>query len=272
MTDTLEVTKERKPVSKKKRVLVEIFAHCENANNYTFDNALVQQIATNQGFGNAYDVTKIDNSSILPDEISKKGYCVAHLGEGKHKFIKAAEHWFHEFEKIETEEIVWPYRKSVLNETDTSESNILSVGFNQRIIHDFLYEDIVASPKMYGARRTKYTGSYSVGGGGETLTCTKLQMEIDLTTEHLGAITVFEGKNKFPKDFSVYQIYHPFLYFQKLHDNKQIVAKEINCCYLRRGIVGGDSVIRLHLYTFTDPTNIASLKILKNAQYRLVKR
>ncbi|MCW3134124.1 MAG: hypothetical protein N2V78_07355 [Methanophagales archaeon] len=42
-----------------------------------------------------------------------------------------------------------------LNEFDTSESNILSVASNQRIIHDFLYEDIVASPKVYSARRTK---------------------------------------------------------------------------------------------------------------------
>lgn len=270
MTDTLEISKERKPVSKKKQVLADVFAHCENANDYTFDNALVKEYCKKHKLGNAFDVTKIDNSSLMPEQIFEKGYCVAHLGNGNHKFIRADEHWFHKFEEIETEEIIWPYRKSVLNETDTSESNILSVGFNQRIIHDFLYEDIVASPKMYGSRRTKISCSYKVGN--EELNCKKLQMEIDLTTEHLGVITVFEGKNKFPDNFAVYQIFHPFLHFQRLHDNEVIEAKEINCCYLSRDMVANESIIRLHLYTFTDKKDIGSLKILKKAQYRLVKR
>ena len=262
---------ENKPTqSKKKMVLSDIFAHCQKQNQYVFDNDLVKKIAKKHQFGNAYDATKIDNSSILPEEIYKKGYCVVHLGDGKHKFIKAAKDWFHKFEEINTEEIIWPYRKSVLNETDTSESNILSVGFNQRIIHDFLYEDIVASPKMYGARRTKYTGSYFVNG--EVLKCEKLQMEIDLTTEHLGTVTVFEGKNKFPEDFAVYQLYHPFLHFQQLHDQGEIKVEAINCCYLTRDNVKNESIIRLHLYTFTDPQEISSLKLLKRAQYRLVKR
>lgn len=88
-----------------------------------------------------------------------------HLGGGKHKFVKGINNGFHVFEEIDASKIFdWKYRKSILNEFDTSESNILSVASNQRIIHDFLYEDIVASPKVYNARRTKMDISYHIRG------------------------------------------------------------------------------------------------------------
>jgi heme oxygenase len=46
---------------------------------------------------------------------------------------------YHCFEPIgATETFDWKYRQSILNELDASESNILSVASNQRIIHDFL--------------------------------------------------------------------------------------------------------------------------------------
>ncbi|CAI8209617.1 MAG: Uncharacterised protein [Alphaproteobacteria bacterium] len=202
--------------------------------------------------------------------VLEKGYCIAHLGKGKHKFIKAEDYWFHRFENIRAETIQWPYRKSALNETDTSESNILSVGFNQRIIHDFLYEDIVASPKMYGSRRTRINADYMVGK--EKLKVTKVQMEIDLTTEHLGAVTVFEGKNNFPEDFAVYQLFHPFLYFHQMKLSGEIDVNEINCCYLTRKKIAGFSVIRLHLYGFEDPSRLDSLFLKKCAEYKLVPR
>lgn len=236
----------------------------------TFDNKLVKKVADKHNFSNKYDVTKINDSSVLAPGILEQGYCIVHLGKGRHRFVEAADKWFHKFEPISSEEVIWPYRKSVLNETDTSESNILSVGFNQRIIHDFLYEDIVASPKMYGARRTKFTGSYLIDG--EPLECTELQMEIDLTTEYLGEVTIFEGKNKFPNDFAIYQLFHPFIRFRQLREDKHLNVSEINCCYLCRNKKKNDSVIRLYLYTFENSQDISSLKLVKNAQYRLLKR
>lgn len=259
-----------KRVGKKKLVQQDLFEMCKRSGNFTFDNKQVERAAKRNAFSNKYDVTKVDHISKLADDIVKAGFCIAHLGKGKHKFIKELGAWFHEFEEIETETIVWPYRKSVLNETDTSESNILSIGFNQRIIHDFLHEDIVSSPKMYGSRRTKFTADYLVGN--EKLKVTKVQMEIDLTTEHLGAVTVFEGKNDFPKDFAVYQIFHPFLYFHQMKLAGKIDVKEINCCYLTRKRIAGFSVIRLHLYGFKDPNRLDSLFLKKCAEYKLVPR
>ena len=261
----------KKSVSKKKQVLLDIFKHCESHGDYTFHNDLVGEISKNHGFGNKFDATKADNLSILPDEIRRQNYCIIHLGKGNHRFIKAAQICFHDFEEIDSEEIPWKYRKSALNEIDTSESNILSVGFNQRIIHDFLYDDIVASPKMYGSRRTMSSIRYNIGE--EEIQTTKLQMEIDLVTEYLGVVTVFEGKNKFPGDFAVYQLFHPYLYFYNLMQNGEIEVSDINCCYLLRDRgIDGESIIRLYLYTFEDPTKMASIKLIKCGQYKLINR
>jgi hypothetical protein len=166
--------------------------------------------------------------------------------------------------------IDWKYRKSLLNEYDTSESNILSVASNQRIIHDFLYEDIVASPKVYNARRTKASFSYSLSY--QTISVKNLQIEIDLTLEYQGNVTVIEGKNEFPDDFAVYQIFHPFRYFHNLKLTENIAIQQINGCYILRKTINKQSVLRLYKYTFTDPNQIGSIKLLKKAQYQLNKR
>ena len=256
--------------SKKKLVLSDIFAHCQQSGDYVFDNNLVKKISARHRFKNPFDATKNDNLSVLPEDIRAQGYCIVHLGKGKHKFIQAAHNCFHEFEEIKGEETPWKYRKSVLNEIDSSESNILSVGFNQRIVHDFLYDDIIANPKMYGSRRTKITAAYKIGD--EKIVATKLQMEIDLIAEYQGVVTVFEGKNKFPKNFAVYQLYHPFLYFHQLIERGKIKIDKINCCYLLRNIQDGVSIIRMYLYTFDDINNMSSIRMKKCEQYRLIQR
>ena len=143
-------------MGKKEDVLTEIFKSCQKKKNFVFDNDFVKEICKKHKFGNPFDDTKLDNTEKFPQIMLDKDYFILHLGEGKHKFIKQIKSGFHKFESIQKENIYdWKYRKSLLNEFDTSESNILSVGFNQRIIHDFLYEDIVANPKVYNARRTK---------------------------------------------------------------------------------------------------------------------
>lgn len=198
-------------------------------------------------------------------------YFILHLGNGRHKFIRGIKNGFHVFEDIDAGKIFdWKYRKSILNEFDTSESNILSVANNQRVIHDFLYEDIVASPKVYNARRTKMTISYKTGR--EKIRVENLQMEIDLTMELDRVITVFEGKNGFPHDFAVHQLYHPFKYYCVLKAEKRLEVEMITCCYILRDREKKGSILRLYNYTFDDEKDMSSIRLLKNAQYNLIKR
>ncbi len=232
---------------------------------------MVRNVSKKIGFGNPFDATKLDNTEKFPKELLENDYFIVHLGEGKHKFVKGITNGFHEFEEIpEENKFDWRYRKSILNEFDTSESNILSVVFNQRIIHDFLYDDIVANPKMYGARRTKTSFEYFIGE--EKITATNLQMEIDLTTEYNGVVTVFEGKNNFPQNFAVYQLYFPFFYYYTLKKNNKLDIKEINCCYVLRKKENNQSIIKIYQYTFEKPNDMTAIKLIKSAQYNLIKR
>ena len=147
----------------KQDVITELYKRCKKKKDFIFDNTLVKQVCKKYGFGNPFDVTKLDNTSKFPKILLREDYFILHLGRGRHKFVKGISNGYHSFEEIGGDNIFdWKYQKSILNEFDTSESNILSVASNQRIIHDFLYEDIVANPKLYNARRTKTNLSYYV--------------------------------------------------------------------------------------------------------------
>lgn len=256
--------------SKKKQVLADLFGRCGDRGNMVFTNQEVAESSRRIGFGNPYDAVKIDQLSKLPDVMREADFTLLHLGEGNHMFIRGLSVGFHTFESIPNgESFPWRYRKSILNEVDSSESNILSVGMNQRILHDFLYDDIVASPKTYNARRTKKSVDYTFNG--QSIQTNNLQMELDMTCEYHNRVTVFEGKNGFPPDFAVYQLFHPWLYFTALREEGAVAAESIDCCYLLRGIRDGLSTLRIYLYEFAskDP---ASISLKKCAEYRLIPR
>ena len=252
----------------KKETIVALFKICQARNNFEFDNELVKKICLTSGFKNPFDVTKLDNTDKFPPILKKNDYAILHLGKGRHKFIKGIQNCFHKFESVDKKE-KWEYRPSLLNEFDTSESNILSLVFNQRIAHKFLYGDITTNPKIYGARRTK--SDFNCYAGKENIVADKLQMEIDLTAEFNGTVTVFEGKNGFPADFAIYQIYYPFLYYYNLKQRNKLSIKEINCCYLLRQQKNDKSTIRIYQYDFANPKNMASIRHIKSAEYDLVK-
>ena len=255
----------------KQDVISALFKECKKRNNFVFHNDIVKDISRKLGFGNPFDVTKVDNSSLLPDTLKRNDYFIIHLGSGYHQFVNGIRFGYHKFEPILKPEIRdWQYRQSLLNEFDTSESNILSVVSNQRIIHDFLFEDIVATPKVYNARRTKRSFEYWIGD--QKIVATNLQMEIDLTLEYNGYVTVIEGKNGFPEDFAVYQLFHPFKYYYALEQDHALEIKQISCCYVLRERTKTNSVIRIYNYTFDNEDNIDSIRLLKKAEYRLTQR
>ena len=256
-----------KPLSKKQTVITELYAQCKGRGDLVFDNEEVKAVCARVGFGNPFDVTKLDSSGALPRALADDDVFVVHLGRGRHRFVSGIAVGYHEFESIPEEcRYQWPYRRSILNNVNTSESNILSVSYNQRIIHDFLYEDIAASPKVYSSNRTHIPLDYRIGG--DEINVSRVQVEIDFTTEYLGAVTVFEAKNGEPPDFNVFQLFNPFRYYSGLGANRDIPMVSINGCYLlRQGYR-----LRLYLYSFADPHDPGSIQLFRNAEYTLVLR
>mgnify|MGYP007068823693 CR=1 FL=1 len=73
----------------KKSIIELIFDHCEKNNNYVFDNELIKKIVMDSGSKtNPYDMTKIDHISKLPKILLDNDYAIAHIGSGKHMFVK----------------------------------------------------------------------------------------------------------------------------------------------------------------------------------------
>ena len=242
-----------------------LYAECKARGSMAFDNVLASKICRDVGFKNHFDVTKIDSSAGLPDALVRDDAFIVHLGQGEHQFVYGISAGYHKFEPIpDSHKIQWPYRRSILNNINTSESNILSVGYNQRIINDFLYEDIAASPKIYGSNRTHIPLNYRIGN--DEISVRRVQVEIDMTLEYLGAITVFEAKNGDPADFNVFQLFNPHRYYLQATESLQGVS--VDCCYLLRY----GNRIRLYLYRFEDPQLPASIRLARSAEYALVER
>lgn len=257
-------------LNKKQTVITRLYEMCLARGNLIFDNHEVRQVCIDVGFGNHNDATKIDNSAGLPARLLQDDVFIIHLGRegkgsGRHRFVTGIASGYHQFEEIPDErKYPWRYRRSILNNINTSESNILSVCYNQRIIHDFLYEDIAASPKVYSSNRTQIPMRYRIGDA--EINVSRVQVEIDFTLEHSGMITVFEAKNGEPPDFNIFQLFHPFRYY--LRATADLKVKAIQCCYL----LHQDNRLMLYLYSFPETDNPGSIQLERNAEYTLVPR
>lgn len=254
-------------MSKKHLVLQNLYEYCKSQNNMTFHNDIVKDISKKCEFGNPFDATKLDSSEKLPQFMIDKNLCLLHLGDGNHRFIEGIDILYHKFEPIQ-KTVEWKYRKSLLNEYNDSESNILSVANNQRILHEFLFgadlefENLPVDkrPKTYFPHRTKTTLEYNFGN--EHIVCENQQIEIDLTMEYNGTIGVFEAKNGTPTDFNIYQLYNPFLYYHKAFPENKII-----CVYLVRN----GNLVKLWAYSFTKPLELNSIKLIKSCEYILIR-
>jgi hypothetical protein len=260
----------------KKQIIELIFYHCKEKNDFVFDNNFVKTILIQNGSStNPYDMTKVDDISKLPKSIVDHGYALVHIGNGRHKFIKKLNAIYHKFEKIKENEIIeWTYRPSILNDFSVSESGILSLINNHKILNDFLYQDIVSAPKLYNSERKRGL-SFNYKIGDDIATFDNLQIEIDLTAEYNGYVTIFEGKNTnkyWLTNFNVFQLYNPFRYYYNLKEQNKLTIKKITACYLLRQKINDTSFVRLYNYTFNDPYDITSISLLKKREYRLTKR
>lgn len=264
--------------NKKHSVLETLFLECMEREDMRFDNAAVKRVSEEKNFSNQFDVTKIDSSEKLPKLLQEKDYGVLHLGGGRHAFIKGIKKLYHEFEPI-NQLVEWRYQKSLLNNFNTSESNLLAVANNQRILHDFMFgtscefdhKNVLLRPKTYFPHRTKFIIKYHFGE--QIIETSKLQIEIDLTIEYQGKVAVFEAKNGNPKTFAIYQLFNPCYYYHAARERTDINGKlkEIFGVYLVRNAKEQPYSLKLWCYQFKNPNNMGSIHLVKSAKYILIK-
>ena len=275
-------------MSKKTQLLDALVDHVierdgPNKDIYIFDNDLVKKLSNPIGFRNHNDATHIDTKETRSDRMVEEGFSIVHLGakyaNGKRQAARHAlvrsEEVFHEFEPIvQTERI--DYRPGPLDETNTSESNILSLIFNHAIINRLLYpHDLRALPSIYMSHRTRFNPNHRLGD--IELDSGEIQAEVDMTVEYQGNVTVFEGKNwkRNRNNFAVYQLFMPYRYYMMKKEKGEIDIDTINCCYVVRQKVSNKeeegSNLDIYLYTFDDPEDMLSIRLIKNIRYELRK-
>ncbi|SVE32209.1 uncharacterized protein METZ01_LOCUS485063, partial [marine metagenome] len=114
--------------------------------------------------------------------------CLFHLGTLKgekstrHCLMSPANLAFHEFEHISEANIrdLEDMKPGPLDETNTSEANILSLVYNHGILRRFLYGgDLQASPQIYMPHRSKKNTGHRIGD--ISLPTGLIQFEVDMT-------------------------------------------------------------------------------------------
>ena len=174
-----------------------------------FNNGEVKKVSGSD-FGNQFDATKFDSLILLPKEVRENGFFIVHLGKGNHAFVKGE--GYHKFEKIKTIK-EWKSGTSAIDQTSESEAQSASTAFNDKMIHDFLFEDKHKDIKLHTARRAKI--SYECVINGILIKADKLQIEIDgiYELEENKTIAVVEVKNKEYEDFEIRQLFSTMKYF-----------------------------------------------------------
>jgi hypothetical protein len=272
-------------MSKKGDLQDELVDFCLNRDGkgqeyYIFDNDLVKELSIPIGFKNHNDATHIDSKSVCSPRMIDEGFAIVHLGAtytngkrdtARHAFIRTDV--FHEFEPIEKVTRI-SYKTGPLDELNSSESNILSLVYNQGIINRVLYpHDLRANPSIYMAHRTRFQPNHKIGG--KQLPTGEIQAEVDMTIEYNGHVTVFEGKNwkGNRNDFAIYQLYMPFRYYFLKTRDEGLNLSNIDCCYVVRKKIKSenalDSDINVYRYTFDDPDELTSIRLISSEKFEL---
>ena len=272
-----------KKQGKKSRLQDELVKFCIERDGtgqdiYIFTNDDVKRLSMPIGFRNHNDATHIDSSAGLSPLMQKENLAFVHLGTNKatkdvasHALIRGSENCFHSFENILHNDTTFrKYQPRPLDQLNSSEANILSLIHNHGILKDFLYpQDSKASPHMYMSHRTRVIPNYKINR--VSVPANLVQIEIDMTQEYHGQVTVFEGKNWQAKrnDFAIYQLFMPFRYYYQRMIKGDISIQTIDCCYVVRKQFKNGSDIMAYLYSFREPEEMTSIYLKKAHKYEL---
>ncbi len=258
---------------KKQRVLSDLWQTVRvKGEQYIFSNSQVEELCRKHGFQNKYDLTKIDASDILPENMVDDDVFIVHLGRGMHRFVKGIEKGYHNLEApLKTINI--DYVKHHLDSLDAGEAGLLSLIFNQGVVQHFVTGDRRENVRIHLPGRTRRTedNSFRYWVGATEVEVKGLQIEMDFIIEYQCHVAFAEAKRGSKwKDFSVSQIYLPFRKLLKMKD-RLMEDFDVLCMFalMRRNETGGD-IIRMYQYNFSDPERMDSIQMVKSIEYALV--
>ena len=231
-----------------------------------FDNDEIKGIS-GEAFKNQFDATKYDSSILLPQSLRNAGFFILHLGRGSHAFVKGE--GYHKFESI-TQIKEWKTNESIMDELSKSEAQTASTAFNDKIIHDFLFNDTKKDIKLHTARRAKV--QYSLIIGNNKIEMNNLQIEMDgvYECESEKTIAVVEVKNTEHPDFEIRQLFSDMKYFE-VHKGIEIPNNyRIRYLFMIRIKDGKNDMFKIYEYDFKNKEDPNSIYLKKSVQYNII--
>ncbi|MCZ9311870.1 MAG: hypothetical protein O0V67_00690 [Methanocorpusculum sp.] len=207
-------------------------------------------------------MAKFDHSINLPYIFSSHGLSILPLSRGK--YIIAPMKAYHQFEAADHNVFRFSFPQNIQSIDPYnifSEIVAINCALLSGILYDFLEEDELfptVSGRM-GSHSFSFFISTAKGEHQILVGVDKSQIEIDAAFEGVESLALIEAKCDLSKDFLVRQIYYPF----RLWNEK--ISKKVRPIFL----VYSNSIFSLYEYTFEDPANYNSLRLVKQKHYSI---
>lgn len=257
--------------SKKRLMIAEIYQGLKKIDSRSdvlqFGNEMVKEVSTKHRFRNLFDATKFNTFESLPECLKEDGFFIVHLGRGNHAFVRGK--GFHYFEPIVNIKD-WKLSHSVVSKLGNSEADTVSTTFNEKMVHDFLFDHPVDELKIHNSRRS--TTDYVFWIGKNQLHADHLQIEMDALFENKDTIATVEVKNVKHTNFEIRQLYSTFRYLDRFRRDG-LIPNNYKIRHLFAVVSKGQKsdFYRLYEYTFTSWKHMDSIELVKNAQYNVAK-
>ncbi len=249
--------------SKKTQILKDWFHSCKHTGDILqFSTNEIKELSLKYKFKNPYDVTKIDNEKVLPEEMIKSGFTL--FLYDKHATIVIREKGFKEFpNNSETIQISIP--KNPFYKTKCCSENSC-VMYLPKLLSDFL-----------GTRTELYTGIFGrqrnvqvnvCFDDNESIQVSTNQIDIDMTyyfTENNKKYIIYcELKRSRNKSFNVNQLYHCLKYNEYIcKSNKEYYTPILLM------VKSYDDVTQISQYNFMNKNKPWSISCEKSKTYQI---
>lgn len=196
--------------SKKTEVLRELFETSDINNDIViFTNDKIKELSLKHKFKNPFDITKVDNEDVLPDEMVNNGFTMILYDKCCSYIIRR--NGFKDFvENDEIEHVFIPPNPFLRTKCCSENSCVM---FLQRLLIDFLEMDINLNVGIFGRQRNV---TINVDVNDTILELTTNQIDIDMSyyfhCDDDKYIVYCELKRTKNKSFNVNQLYHCMKY------------------------------------------------------------
>ena len=209
--------------------------------------------------------TKIDHSHQLPPIMKATGTSILTLTNsswriGRFEIFEKLPAWTTPDHSVKTKSLP-QWLESLTRTGITGEGALVNAAAAAGILKDFAGEDLLPTITGKGRSATFDFMVRNANGGSTPINVKSAQIEVDAGFEGRNALILLEAKRHLSLDFNVRQLLYPYLTFSSR------VQKPIRPVF----ITLANDVFDLTEFTFDDPTELSSIRLVTSSRYMLTE-